>query len=209
MTKLENVEGLRFGRLVIVKDRPDLSKPKFRVVECLCDCGKTTYPVLNSLRQKITKSCGCLRNELTIGRNTKHGLSLTYEYRVWNTARRRCYNVKDPYYHDYGGRGITMCDEWKDDFEAFYKDMGIKPEDKEGLDRHDKTQGFNKDNCYWANKQEKTHNRSNSVLYTIDGKTQNLREWCMELGLPYATIYTRIYKGMSFQKAISKAVKPK
>lgn len=128
------------------------------------------------------------------------------EYQIWYSIKRRCYNKNDLYYQGYGALGIAMSDEWRESFEAFYRDMGFKPEDKHSLDRHDKTKDFTKDNCYWATEKEKAHNRANGVLYTYQGKTQNLREWCNELSLPYATIYSRIYNGYSFEKSITTEV---
>lgn len=142
----------------------------------------------------------------TVPDKPKEHLSYLPEYRTWYSIKRRCYSKKDLYYQGYGALGITVSDEWLKSFEAFYKDMGPKPKDKHSLDRRDKTGNFTKDNCYWATKKEKEHNRANGVLYTYQGKTQNLRQWCSELGLPYSTIYSRIYDGYSFEKSITTPV---
>lgn len=195
----------RFGRLVITKNRPDLRKPNNynSIVECLCDCGETKSFLLSSLKSGNTKSCGCFHKEATKERFTLHGLSYIAEHTVWRGIILRCYNKKHAAYSRYGGRGIIVCEEWKDSFETFYKDMGAKPTDEHSIDRRDNDKGYSKENCRWATLKEQNDNRSNVMHYTHNGKTKNITDWCSELGLNFRATYLRIKKGMLFEVAIA------
>lgn len=109
-------------------------------------------------------------------------------HNVWNGMKNRCYNK------NYGGRGITICSEWKDNFQAFYQ-WSIDNGYKEGLsiDRVDNDKGYSPDNCRWTDRKEQAQNRRTSKMYTINCETHCLKKWCEILNLKYRTIHKRIY----------------
>lgn len=115
----------------------------------------------------------------------------------------RCYNEKNQHYSRYGGRGILICDEWKESFEAFYADMGSRPSDEHSIDREDNGKGYSKDNCRWTTQDVQTRNRENNVYYELNGERKLLGDWCRDLNLNIVAVTNRIYRGWSFEEAIN------
>lgn len=204
MPKLIDYTGQQFGRLTVIKRLLISNGYNSRVVECLCNpeyggCGKTTTVDLSRLIDGAVVSCGCYRKE----RATKHGHHKVPEYKTWVNIKQRCYNKKNDQYDDYGGRGITMCDEWKESFEAFYRDMGPRPSPEHSIDRRDNNKGYSKENCRWATLVEQANNRRDNLYFDFDGDRKTLTEWCREFGLNYNRIrYLILKKGISFEDAI-------
>ena len=133
----------------------------------------------NYLRSGITKSCGCLLHE----HNKTHGLSNTDLYRIYCGMKSRCYNKNNKKYKNYGGRGIKICDEWVNDFSTFYK-WAISNGYEKGLsiDRIDVDGNYEPSNCRWANNDIQSHNKRLDKLYTYNGKTMSVVDWCKEIG---------------------------
>lgn len=143
--------GERHGRLVVAEDRTQGSTP----VLCVCDCGTRTSIAINDWGR--TESCGCLVLDRVREANTTHGFSGTPTYRTWVGMWRRCTQPHVKAFPDYGGRGITVCDRWKD-FAAFLADMGERPEGK-SLDRIDVNGNYEPENCRWATAAEQRANQ--------------------------------------------------
>lgn len=200
---------MTFGKLVVVSQHPEKTKHGNTRWNCKCACGNPEEITVaaGNLRHGSVKSCGCIVVAALVERSTKHGMISTPEYEAWNSIKKRCYNPKHAAYENYGGRGITMCDEWKNDFMAFYNDMGSRPTPQHSIDREKNELGYSKSNCRWATLEEQNNNRRNNRYITYDGKTQTLAMWCKELGLNYSLIGSRLRKGWSFEEAI-RPIKP-
>jgi hypothetical protein len=155
---------------------------------CICSCGNTTIVDAGNLRSGHTKSCGCLY----IGTPTHKG-SKTPLYRRWANMKSRCYDTNSTYYYNYGGRGITVSEEWHN-FESFKKDMIEIPFPKAQIDRIDNTKGYSKENCRWVTPRENSLNRSNNKKVSYDGKNLTCSELSELTGLKTLTIYNRIFK---------------
>ena len=154
--------GMRFGRLSAKREMfPEKTgRKQYRTIECRCDCGKTVVSVLSDLHRGFTRSCGCLRRERVSEACFKHGHSgrKTRIYWIWAAMIQRCTNPRNKSFHNYGGRGITVTDEWRM-FDCFLRDMG--PGYREGLsiERVDNSIGYSKVNCKWIPLPEQAKNR--------------------------------------------------
>lgn len=165
---------------------------------CKCDCGNTTKVLGSKVIRNEVKSCGCLAT----APNKTHGLSSTTTYKVWVAMRERCSYTANKCYDSYGGRGITVCDRWKDSFENFYADMGVRPEGLT-LDRIDTNGNYEPSNCRWANNETQVASRRDAHTLTINGETKSVASWAKQLGINQATIKYRIKKGLSVDKIIA------
>ena len=192
--------GRRFGRLVVVGI--DDRGVKRTYYFCQCDCGNTKSVRSDGLLSGAVQSCGCMKREQdreNLTANHKHKMSHTRPYEIWQGMKKRCYNQHDARYDRYGGRGITVCDEWRNDFKAFYKwalENGYA--DNLTIDRIDNDKGYSPDNCRWADAETQCRNRASNINITIGNATKTLTEWCEIFELDYATIHAR-YKHDKFK----------
>ncbi len=150
-----------------------------RMSEFKCECGNIKVYQYDNVRSGGTKSCGCLNL----------GVSRTSEYQAWKGMNRRCYNPLNKSYKNYGLRGITVCEEWRDDVSVFMRDMGLKPTPKHQIDRIDNNGNYEPGNCRWVLAKINNQNTSTSRRWTIHGKIyQSCTEAGKALGVDHSTI---------------------
>jgi len=131
-----------------------------------------------------------------------HGKARTPIHNLWQNMKARCRNKNNPQYKDYGGRGITMCDEWFDSFDTFYAAVGDVPSPEHSIDRIKNNKGYEPGNVKWSTSVEQNSNKRNTVLYTHNGVTKTLTAWAQEHGLRYGCLHYRLFtKKMSFEEA--------
>ena len=201
----ENLTGRIFDRLTVIdfggyKIRG--GKPKAHW-QCRCTEGNILIVEASNLKHGRTRSCGCFKIEETIKRSTIHGKRHTPEFTIWVDMRRRCNSQTNLAYHNYGGRGITVCDTWDSSFAAFYEDMGPRPTPKHTLDRIDNMQGYNPENCQWATRYTQSRNKRSTIMLTLNDITQCAEDWAVQLGIKPATLRKRIRDGWSHQDALT------
>ena len=183
--------GTRFGRIVVLA--PILPKAPPYYYECSCDCGRVFTRTNRALRGK-SLSCGCLRVESNLAAVVKHGLNKSSEHRIWVSMRSRCHNKEKAGYARYGGRGITVCERWRD-FSNFLADMGPRPSQQHQIDRIDNNGNYEPGNCRWTTRAVQMQNTSRNVNVTINGETFCAKEWERRTGINSSTILSRVYAG--------------
>lgn len=201
--KYNDIIGKRFGRLIVIKylEMEERIKKK-ECWLCKCDCGNYTTSSYSSLKNGSKKSCGCLALENS-KRPRKHGMAKTRIWNIYQNMVRRCNNENEPAYKNYGGRGISVCDEWTGDdgmkrffewsFENGYRD------DLE-IDRINVDGNYEPSNCRWATSKQQNRNRRDNIQIEYKGKIQTLPDWCDELGLEYNMIYLRYKRGWDVER---------
>lgn len=191
MVKKLNLVNQKFGRLTVIEymESDKMGKANWK---CICDCGNFTKVRSGDLMNGHIKSCGCLRNESTMKRRTKHNMSQTPIYICWNNMKQRCTNPHATGYEYYGAKGIRVCKEWQN-FKNFYN-WAISNGWKEGMtiERIDIYGAYEPDNCKWITKQEQKYNRSDSHFITYNGKTQTLAQWAKEIGVCPSSLRYRL-----------------
>lgn len=195
-----DLTGKRYGRLVVTSFA-GLTHSHGTWI-CMCDCGGTKTVVSGSLRNGLTKSCGCLLSETSRARLTTHGRSTSLEYRAWSNMMARCYNPKSTHYRHYGGRGISVCNRWHTP-ELFLSDMGKKPDHRHTLERKNTDGNYEKSNCVWATWVEQQNNKRSNLILEHNGKRQSAAEWERELGIPNHILSKRMRRNWSQERALT------
>lgn len=199
--KFKDISGQKFGRLTALHRLYNLKGHTKWL--CVCECGNLAEVFITNLTSGDTNSCGCLQKESVVERFTKHGKRYTRLYRILNGMKNRCYNKTVPQYPNYGGRGIKVCDEWLNDFEAFYtwsKDNGYS--DNLSIDRIDVNGNYEPNNCRWVTQKQQMRNTRVNKCFTYKGETHCLKEWCEILGLNYNTVTTHISRNWTINEAL-------
>ena len=166
-------------------------------------CGNTKIVSTAKLNNGHVKSCGCLAKTNAV----KHNAINTREYITWTNIKARCTNPNNSAYHNYGGRGITVCNRWLDSFENFYEDMGKRPSIEFSIDRIDVNKDYSPENCRWADQKTQMRNRRNTKIVNYKGVEKPLAQFCEELNLELSTITNRIKIGWSVEKAFTTPIK--
>lgn len=200
--------GEKFGRLTVVEESHRVESRLY--LRCVCECGGSLVVHLSSLRTGATKSCGCLRSELSRVRQSTHGLSSSRFYKIWLKMRERCHDPHAINYERYGALGIRVCERWqkfehfRDDMHASYQEHVEQHGTRDtSIDRIENALGYLPGNCRWATEFEQRRNKSTNHLIEFNGRTQALHDWGRETGLGGRTIYKRLQRGWSVERALT------
>lgn len=203
MPTIIDLTGQRFEKLTAIR-MVGKNKNHKALWECQCECGNVVIVDSNSLRRGNSKSCGCSRRHI----NTKHGDSgRTRLYRIWANMTERTTNPNNQHWDDYGGRGITICDEWKDysNFKTWALENGYSPDLT--IDRIDNSKGYSPHNCRWVTRKAQCYNRRSNHLLTYHGESKTIQEWADQSHLKRNALVQRLHRGWSVEKALETPVK--
>ena len=206
MSKVIDLTGQRFGRLTVI-ERVGSNNHKKALWLCICDCGTQKTVCSNHLIRGATRSCGCFRRDGLSKRNIVHNESNTRLFKIWLGIIYRCTKPNSAAYHNYGGRGISIFDEWKDSFISF-RDWATTHgyRDELTLDRIDNDKGYYPTNCRWADRRTQANNMRKNRHITYDNKTMTVSEWSIETNIGATTLRNRLYRGWSVEKALTTPV---
>lgn len=203
MGKFIDLTGRRFGRLTVI-ERKGVGNDGCVTWLCRCDCGNMVVVRSRDLKSGATKSCGCYHKEHAStpprmsgeeNPSYKHGQTGSKLYWIWSGMLQRCTNKNNKGFHLYGGRGIKVCEEWSNGFEAFYKwAMANGYSEGRSIDRIDGRGDYCPENCRWVDATTQSNNRRCNIVITRNGETHTLGEWARIKKLPYKTLLARYYR---------------
>lgn len=191
---MSDITGKKFGKLTVLGRDYSYKSPKHTKWICKCECGNTKSIFRDALMQGRTKSCGCSMYANRKGQNKTHGMSKTRIYQEWFSMKLRC-TPNSPDSKNYYDRGIRVCEEWQNDFMAFYN-WAISHGYAETLtiDRIDNDKGYSPNNCRWITIAAQQANKTTTIWIEYDGVMYCLRTLCTILGFPYKTAHRRYSK---------------
>ncbi len=191
LKKRLDIKGRTFGKLTVV-DFAYTNKHKKSMWLCKCECGKEVVVLGAHLLDGHTQSCGCFKKEASALRLRTHGKKKTRIYNTWLQMKARCTNPKARDFENYGGRGITICAEWRNDFQTFYDwAMANGYADNLTIDRINVNGNYEPDNCRWVSIQEQQNNKRTNRRITYNGETHTLKDWAEITGINYSTLHSR------------------
>lgn len=217
-TTLYDMTGTKWNKLTVIERAGSISGKA--AWKCRCDCGKECIVNGDNMRNGHTTSCGCERKRIAREESAKkraeknpnanysaHGDTRTRLYDIWSHMKSRCSRPYDPRYKDYGGRGISVCEEWQmyGSFQKWAIENGYK--DDLTIERIDNDKNYCPENCTWIPKSDQAKNRRINVMYTENGVTRNMREWAKIKGINYGTVQCRRKRGWTLEKALNTPVK--
>lgn len=209
---MKDLIGERFHNLVVISYAGEKNGNPYWL--CKCDCGSDPKAIREyHLTSGATHSCGCKKRKQIIEmnkENAKHGKRYTRIYRIWRSMKYRCYNSDYSNYENYGGRGIIVCDEWKDNFQAFYN-WAIQNgyNDKLTIDRINVNGNYEPMNCRWETMKVQENNKRNNRVLLYNGKEQTITQWADEIGIKRETLISRLNAGWNIERALTEPVHSK
>lgn len=210
----QNLTGVRFGKLTVINFAGQTTSPsgsKRTIWNVKCDCGSAIKCDAGHLRSGSKDNCGCV---VKYGQHTiTHGASIggrpTSEYNIWSSMKARVSNPKSCHFALYGGRGITVCERWKNSFEAFLADMGPRPSKSHSIDRINTDGNYEPSNCQWSTPLQQNNNRRCNIILTYQGITLTASQWALRLSINPKTILRRIRNGWDAEKALTSKIQTK
>ena len=212
--KVEVTEGQKYGRLTIIKEVSPIGSK--RRILCKCDCGNRKEYPMDRVIHRRTQSCGCIRKEMFLIHRNNNGTSVYPKeatdsklYKIWNSIKCRCYTISSGAYFKYGAKGIRMCDEWKNDFMAFYNwALANGYSDELTIDRIDYRGNYEPSNCRWADIRTQANNKSNVRKYEYNDELHTMTEWSEIMNINYGALWERLnVLGWSIEKALTAPVR--
>ena len=208
--KGENLTGKLFGQLAVVRLSHSDARGKPWWV-CKCRCGTERAFRADNLKSGRAASCGCVGLAIATQRFTVHGASTDLRssvgYGCWEAMWMRCTNPKNSHYASYGGRGITICERWRD-FRNFLADMGPRPSRMHTIDRYPDNNGnYEPGNCRWATHRQQHRNMRTNRFVTFRGRSLCLMDWSKEVGISHGVLSYRIRAGWDVERAFSEPVR--
>lgn len=195
-SKVHDLTGQKFGLLTVIGLAETDTRKTYWV--CKCDCGNMKTVRSDSLLCGAIKSCGCIKrkqDEVNLTKNHRHKMSGTRIYLEWQGMKSRCYNKGSARYADWGGRGIEVCEQWRNSFESFYTwAMANGYQDNLTIDRIDNNGNYCPENCRWVGQQEQCRNRRSNINITIGNSTRTLMEWCEIFQVDYTNVNARYHR---------------
>lgn len=194
----KDITGQRYGRLLVVSP---VKRPNIKAFywECQCDCGSIKVIYGANLRRGLSQSCGCLHREKV----TLHGMSNSPERNSWEKMISRCYDSSHNSYKNYGARGISVCERWRNSFIDFLADVGRKPTPEHSLDRKKNDGNYEPDNVRWATRLEQNRNMRKTRFIEYGGIRKSLSEWSEDLNMKKSTIRQRLNSGWTEEQALT------
>ena len=200
--RLEDLTGQRFGRWTVIAPA-EKHKTGAAQYMCRCDCGTEKILRRSSLTSGNTQSCGCLARERSKQRGITHGGTGSRLYRIWaGIIQRCCYRKRGREWENYGGRGISVCKEWRDYITFRDWAMANGYQDNLSIDRIDNNGDYCPENCRWATNYEQSVNKRTSKRISFNGETRTIREFADKYGLVYSCLYARLKSGWDVEKAL-------
>ena len=192
MRNVKDLRGRKFGRLTVLNDEPIRIKGQ-TYWNCKCICGNTGYIFAGNLTKEKIRSCGCMLVEhrknlykYAIKTNKKYPKSAKRLYTIYKDMKKRCFNQNEINYKNYGGRGITICEEWLKDFMNFYNWAIVNGyKDNLTIDRIDDNGNYKPSNCRWVTMKVQSNNTRRNNYFTINGQTKTIAEWADYYKKPY------------------------
>lgn len=171
-----------------------------------CDCGTERVIQVGTITHDYSKSCGCYKDEVAKKFHTKHGKSYTRAYNTWESMKDRCFNPNHKQWKHYGGRGITVCEEWKNSFEAFHAYVG-DPDPGMSLVRYPNNDGnYEPGNVRWASRRQQANNRrpqSNSMYVNVNGERLTISALSKRLGVKHSRLYYQLNSGWTLERILA------
>jgi hypothetical protein len=200
--KMIDIVGQKFNKWLVVEFHCYVPMTGVTFWLCQCECGTVRSVRQGALKIGSSKSCGCSRR----GLRAVNGFSGHRLYRIWMGILKRCNHINNVSYHYYGGRGIEVCNKWLvfDNFIKWGLENGY--DDKLTLDRIDNNGNYEPSNCRWADRKTQSRNKRNNRLLTFNGKTQCVFAWAEELNIKHSTIFNRLERGWTPEKALTQLI---